>query len=261
MTLATDHSTGGAIIGGSLRKSGLSGGILRYASVGRGNVNISPAEVRDLQANGIPIGIVCEHESDWILRAGVAARVNGSRQITRACGLPDGVIYLAADLDITEGGPTRPGSAGDRNMQRALTSIEQAAGVVGKDNVGFYGSFFGIAWLVNRAPWLRWYWQTEAWSMRQRHSHACLFQRAQSAHVHGVSVDIDEIWKAAWGARGQKILPPHPKPAPAPHPAPPPAPVRHASGHFRATLDYDHGRNHVELTPVQGEGVEWGDVP
>ena len=218
MSLAGDHSTSGAIIGGSLRQAGFVG-IVRYACEGRGDVNITPSEVKDLQANGIQIGIVCEHEADWLLRPGVGGRVAGSREITRACGLPDGVTFLAADFDVTNGGPTAPGSRGDHNMQAVAVALTEAAGVLGRKNVGFYGSKFAIDWLLAHGWGDILFWQTEAWSMGQRSPHACLFQRAASTSVHGVAVDIDEVWKPSWGQRVAA-------PAPAPElPKPPGLPL------------------------------------
>ena len=213
-TFVADHSTAGAIIGGSLKKAGFTG-VVRYAAAGRGNVNITPAEVKDLHANGLSVGVVLEHEANWLLNTpSVAARVAGSRDICRACGLPDGVIYLAADFDITNGGPTAPGSPGDKNMRTALASLAAAGRVIGFQNVGFYGSKFAVDWLLKNATWVKYFWQTEAWSHGELSPAAQLFQRAQSTNVAGVSVDIDVQLKPDWGQR-------HPQAQPAKPPAPP----------------------------------------
>ena len=214
--LVGDHSTGGAIIGGALRQAGFSG-IIRYACEGRGDVNITPAEVRDIYNNGLELGIVLEHEANWLLRTdSIAARVNGSRAITRECNVPDGVLYLAADFDATNGGPTAPGSTGDQNMHTIAQSFKIAASIIGEENVGWYGSTFGIDWLLANLPWVRWFWQTEAWSRGIVHPKAHLFQRANSVSVNNVDIDLDPVLEAGvregWGARGAAIPTPPPPP-------------------------------------------------
>lgn len=223
--LACDHSTGGVIIGGSLQRAGFGGGVIRYCCGGRGDVNITPAEVQDLKTNRVPLGLVLEHEADWLLRSGVRQRVEASVEIARACNVPDGVLYMAADWDCTNGGPTSPGSPGDNNMKAIAAALNTAADVIGQRNVGFYGSYFGIDWLTKNLSWLRWFWQTEAWSMRMRHPAACLFQRAQYATVAGVQLDVDEIWQSSWGQRTSAPTPPSP-----PHPEPPEDTVSIAMG-------------------------------
>jgi hypothetical protein len=211
-TLAGDHSTAGAIIGAALKQAGMGAGLIRYACGGRSDVNITAAEVADLRAHGVSVGIVLEHQADWLLSMdSVPSRVLASREVTRSVGLPDGVTYMAADWDCTNGGPVVPGGLGERNLRSILTSLQRAATVIGPDNVGFYGSKFAIDWLLIHAPWLRWYWQTEAWSQGERSQHACLYQRAQSVSVAGVVVDVDEVWKPQWGQRA------HPQPKPIDH--------------------------------------------
>lgn len=207
----TDHSTGGARIGGTLRAQGFHG-IVRYAAEGRSDVNISRAEADDLKANGIPIGVVCEHSAQFLL-GGFAVgvqRARGAESVARAAGLGSGVMYFAADWDCTNGGPTFPGSPGDQNMHEILNTLSGAASVIGRDNVGFYGSYFAIDWLVHNAPWIKWYWCTEAWSKGLVHPRANLYQRATSTNVAGVDCDIDVILTANWGQRTGKPVPPKP---------------------------------------------------
>jgi hypothetical protein len=210
--LVADHSTAGAIIGGSLRQAGFQGAV-RYAAAGRGNVNITAAEYHDLQANGISVAIVCEHEAEWLIAPGITQRVKDSIAVARAAGIPDGVTYLACDFDVTNGGPTAPGSKGERQMQAVRASIVAALPL---GEIGFYGSYYAIDWLENHGIHLPYYWQTAAWSHGQLHPKACLFQRAQSQHVAGVDVDINDILKPDWGARQKLPPPPTPKPTPKP---------------------------------------------
>lgn len=189
--LVCDHSTAGAIIGGTLRRDGYQG-VVRYAAAGRGNVNITPAEIADLKANGVPVAIVVEHEADWLLHtASVAGRIVGARDITRACKLPDGVLYLACDFD----------AQGDATMQQIEASLNAAAAVVGRENVGFYGGYFAIEWLVQHGWKDINYWQTAAWSQGLLHTYAKLYQRASTATVAGVQVDVDVVLHPDWGQR------------------------------------------------------------
>lgn len=254
MTHAADHSTSGAIIGGSLHKDGYVG-VIRYAAEGRANVNITPSEARDLKRNGIAIGIVLEHEANWLLHtASVAGRVSGSREICRACGLPDGVIYMAADFDVTNGGPTAPGSPGDQNMHTVLASLLEAAAVIGDANVGFYGSKFAIDWLQRHAPWIKFYWQTEAWSHGQFNPTACLFQRAASAIVGGVQVDIDDVLKPSWGQRVQPVKP-KPRPIPKVHPKIAAAAIAGAIVTGLQALLHAHGVGSWHPTPAESSAI------
>lgn len=266
MALAGDHSTAGVIIGGSLRRAGMTD-VIRYACAGRGDVNITPHEVADLKANGVGLGLVVEHEADWLLRRGVADRIKGSVQIADACGVPRGVLYHAADFDVTNGGFTSPGSRGDRQMAGVARALEAAAGVIGEANVGFYGSFYAILWLRQHLPWVRKFWQTEAWSHMgraralNRHPDAQLFQRATSINVHGVSVDVDEIWHPDYGNRFAV----HHDPVPSPKPKPAPAPeVAEPEGVWRATVElymddkHGHKRGDWEIQPIEGKDVKMG---
>ena len=194
-----DHSTGGVIIGGALKRVGYRG-VLRYACAGRGDVNITPDEVRDLQANGLEIGIVVEFAADWLLGGSAAGRdgASGSRAICRACGLKDGVIYLAGDSDFTGMAPAGPTNA---SMLAIREACKGAADTVGAENVGFYGSYYAVEWLAEHAPWIKWFWQTEAWSRGKVSEHAQILQRARYDVVAGVQLDPDARLAANWGQR------------------------------------------------------------
>ena len=203
MSLIADHSTAGAIIGGTLKRDGFVGAI-RYAAQGRADVNITPAEYRDLKANGLEVGIVVEHEATWLLRGPLAVSqlIAGARSVWREAGIPDGITWLACDFDATKGGPTRPGSPGDHNMHQIAASLHGAATLIGHENVGFYGSAYAIDWLTAHEPWVQWYWDTAAWSGgRPPHPRAQLYQRAQQQNVAGVQVDIDDRLSPQWGQR------------------------------------------------------------
>lgn len=202
MTRACDHSTGNARIGAQLKLAGYDG-ILRYAAYGRTDVNITPGEVSNLIDNGIEIGIVNEHEAAYLLggyNVGHRCAIE-TRDITRQCGLPDGVIYFAGDSESLQASQT--------NMEVVRQAMMGAAAVVGNSNVGFYGSYYVIDYLVHYAPWIEWYWQTVAWSSGNVHPHAQILQLAEAATIGGVSIDIDEIRAANWGQRTAHPTPVH----------------------------------------------------
>lgn len=214
-----DHSTGGAIIGAALKAAGVQG-IVRYAAAGRTNVNITKAEVDDLMKHDIAIGIVNEHAANYLLGGKPVGRQRASeaQAIATSAGLPEGVVFMAADFDVTIGGPTFPGSQGEKNMQLVAEALVGAGETIGQDNVGFYGSYFAIEYLTHHLPWLKYYWQTLAWSMGLLHPARDLYQYASARTINGVSCDNDDLVSKDWGQRTKR----------------PPQPT--AAGHFNADV-------------------------
>lgn len=206
-----DHSTSNVKIGAGLHAAGI-GGVIRYASAGRGNVNITPSEVDDLKSHGISIGIVNEHAAAYLLGGEAVGkqRAHEAQQIARACNLEDGVVYMAGDFDATLGGYTHPGSAGERNMEKIHAALNGAADSIGPDCVGFYGSYFAIDWLAHHAPWIKYYWQTSAWSMKLLHPTADIYQgnvisrQPSNLSVGGVSLDGNTAFSTDWGQRTKR---------------------------------------------------------
>jgi Rv2525c-like, glycoside hydrolase-like domain len=201
---AVDHSTGNARIGAALKAAGCTG-VFRYAAAGRGDVNITAGEIADLEAHGIDIAIVNEHEAGYLLGGYPIGyeRALEARAICRACGLPDGVIYFAGDSESLQASSHNLGLVGD--------AMRGAGDAIGRGNVGFYGSAFVIDYLVARYPWIRYFWQTSAWSSGRRHPAACAYQEPRQQLIGGVQCDLDELMAADWGQRG--YIPPLP-PAP-----------------------------------------------
>src|SRR5512142_946191 len=192
---AADHSTAHARIGAALKAAGY-GGIFRYAAAGRASVNITQEEIEDLRAHGIQIAIVNEHGAGYLLGGYSTGhqRAIETRQITRACGLQDGVIYLAGDSEELQ--------ASTRNMSLVGDALRGAGDAIGRDNVGLYGSYYLIDYIARHYPWVRHFWQTAAWSRGLRHPRACAYQQARQVTIGGVQCDINEILAADWGQRG-----------------------------------------------------------
>jgi Rv2525c-like, glycoside hydrolase-like domain len=192
---AVDHSTTGARIGAALKSAGV-GGVFRYAGLGRTDVNITAGEVADLRAHNIAIAIVNEHSAGYLLggyQAGYDA-AKGARDVCRAAGLPDGVIYMAGDSEQLQ-------DAG--NIPRVGDALRGAGDAIGRSNTGLYGSYYLIEGVKNRCSWIRYWWQTAAWSGGHRHPLACAYQEPRQALYGGVQCDLNEILAEDWGQRGR----------------------------------------------------------
>lgn len=249
MSTVIDHSTAGVTLGASLKARGISG-VVRYAAAGRGNVNITPHEIDDLRHHGLAIGIVNEHEAKYLLggRDVGKQRAHEAQQIAVTCGLPEGVVYMAADDDLTLGGPTYPGSQGDRNMQKVGAALEGAGESIGRNHVGFYGGYFTIDWVVHHLPWIKCIWQTPGWSNRLIHPTSDLYQGSQKSRqpifttINGVQCDLNEVRSNDWGQRTNR-------PQPNPNPA----------GHFNADLSLLANNGNWDLKGTPSNDVHFGE--
>jgi zinc D-Ala-D-Ala carboxypeptidase len=191
--------------GGATLKSAGCVGVVRYAGALNPAFNITRAEADDLHAHGLPIAIVCEQRTGDILKGRETGRQMAQAALddTRAAGLPDGVVYAAVDIDATLGGPTTPGSAGDLQMVKVHETLLGFADVLGWANVGVYGSYYVIDWLISKAVPVAAYWQTAAWSRGLQHPKAVLYQHAGPAPVAGC--DINSVlgdWKPRTATQG-----------------------------------------------------------
>jgi Rv2525c-like, glycoside hydrolase-like domain len=229
-----DHSNGGAIIGAQLQAAGYKG-VFRYAAAGRGNVNITAREVADLKAHGIAIAIVNEHSAAYLLGGYATGRDTAlaARDVCRAAGLADGVIYMGGDSELLQMSGT--------NLALVASAMDGAAVALGQQNAGYYGSAVVIDYLVRHRPWIRYYWQTVAWSGGWLHPRANALQRASTAYAGGVQLDIDDLLTADWGQRGG---------------APPPPPTVPEATMHTTVLD---NVGHLVVIKARGDGTGWFD--
>src|SRR3954466_15073463 len=145
--------------GAALKAAGVIG-VVRYAGALTSAFNLSRDEVADLTAHGIPVGVVCEQHVDDVLggRAKGAAMAKAAVAACQAAGLPEGLVYVAGGSALPLGGPTSPGSPGDKQMKRVADTITGFADVLGWSRVGFYGSHFAIDWLITHELQIAAYW-------------------------------------------------------------------------------------------------------
>src|SRR4051812_12867016 len=116
MGWVADYS--GARPGGAALKAAGCTGVVRYAGALTESFNITAGEVADLRAHGLPIAVVSEQRTGSILEGRDAGRrmAQAAEHDAQLAELPDGLVYAAVDIDATLGGPTTPGSPGDRQM-------------------------------------------------------------------------------------------------------------------------------------------------
>lgn len=193
-----DHCVGGARIGALLKAAGYVG-VIRYAAAGRSDVNVTRAEVDDLRAHGIGLAIVNEHAAGYLLGGYTVGhdRALGARQVCRDAGLDDGVIFMAGDSETLQ--------ASTQNQALVADALRGAGDAIGRENVGFYGSYYMIQYLLRSSPWIQYWWQCAAWSgglkddgsgrPRLIHPAACALQRAVTEYVGGVELDPDDLLK------------------------------------------------------------------
>lgn len=186
--------------GGALLRANGYGGVMRYAAEGRDDVNITAPEYADYTDHGVLVGIVCEFEADFMLRRNGVTCANGVMDVCRAAALPVGVTYYAGDFDATLGGYTFPGSPGDANVTQIAAFLNDAASIQTEELVGVYGSYFLCYALAQKLPWLKWFWQTEAWSQGMNYGPRVLFQYADKPSGV-IGVDLDATSSTFWGQR------------------------------------------------------------
>lgn len=179
MTAVLDYSAARPDLA-AVRRLGYEG-VIRYGcrTYRPDNVTLTADEYRTIVAAGLAIGIVIEFSADWLqegYRTGYQVAL-ASRAEERAMGMPDGVTYLAADYDITLGGPpASPAAVG--NCQRALDTMHGCADAWGGwQYVGGYGSRFFCEWLAANSP-ITELWSTDAWSNYIPAKGAALMQHA-----------------------------------------------------------------------------------
>jgi hypothetical protein len=172
--------------------------VVRYVSRPGAAKNITTAEARHWQENGIDVAVVFETTAGRALSGTAAGSVDAASardQVVAAGGPADGgVIYFAVDVDTT--------TAGQRDIVAGY--LRGAAGVLGWDQVGVYGEYEVVDHVSAHTP-CRWYWQTYAWSGgKGPHPRAQLYQYRNGQLLGGVEVDFDQALADDFGQWGKE---------------------------------------------------------
>jgi hypothetical protein len=172
------------------------GGVIRYLRK-EGSSRVQPItrdELADMRAHGLAVALVYQAISTSRILEGRRAGEHDARWAqARAAelGLPDAVIYFAADRDIVGG-----------QMASVLAYLDGAAAVIGRDRAGVYGEADVIdAAVPDHAAYG---WQTAAWSRARRSTKAHLFQRIGQPTVGGITVDVNDVLAPDWGQIDQE---------------------------------------------------------
>lgn len=160
--------------------------VMRYVDYpGAGAKGLQRAEVDELHANGLAVGIVWETEANRVL-AGYGAGVadaQASLAALHALGAPDSmVVYFAVDFD-----------AQPLHYPFIDDYFRGCVSVMGILRVGVYGSF-AIVEHCHEVGTAAWFWQTYAWSSGQKSSWRHVYQFSNGETLNGASVDYNEAY-------------------------------------------------------------------
>jgi hypothetical protein len=164
---------------------------IRYVPYdGDGGKGLGLAEVADLRAHGLSIGLVWETTAGRAL-AGYAAGVNDAQYTLGAIAkfnfgssIP---IYFAVDFDATAS-----------QLLTIDSYLRGAATVLGSGRVGVYGSY-NVVSHCRQYGTARYLWQTYAWSYGALLSSAHLYQYQNTVYIGGQEVDLTRALQADYG--------------------------------------------------------------
>lgn len=160
----------------------------RYLAIPPNGKIITRAEADGLAKAGLWIVVAWEQSG-----TGATSPEDAARQVlsqAEALGIPHGrPIYAAADFDV------QSGDYG--HVKDWITRFHKALG--GKyDGRALYGSYYLIKTGLDQG-WLKWGWQTYAWSGNNRDPRAQLYQYSNGHVVAGCDVDYDRAYTADYG--------------------------------------------------------------
>ncbi len=167
--------------------------VLRYVPYpGDGGKGLDAAELADLRANGLAVGLVFESTAERHLggfNAGVADAWQCNRSILDL-NFPDRLpVYFAVDFDA-------------QPSHWPLIDAYQAGAisVLGLPRVGIYGSY-SVVEHAHEANTAAWYWQCRAWSGTpvQMSPWRHLYQTYPGGQINGGDVDFNEAFGADQG--------------------------------------------------------------
>jgi hypothetical protein len=170
----------------ALKKAGVKYA-LRYISHDAGK-DLTVAEKRALHARGIQVGLVFESTSNRALGGESAGRTDARFAKSRctSLGLNDIPVFFACDWDAT-----------DAQKPTIAAYLRGAAGVLGRQRVGVYGSYYVVKHMVDHDV-CDYFWQTYAWSGGHVSEQAHVLQYSNAHSIGGLSLDYNKARSLAW---------------------------------------------------------------
>jgi hypothetical protein len=162
---------------------------VRYVGPGSASKHLTAAEVRALAAAGIDVVANAEGAAGAFKTAAVGKSwATSAWNAARALGMPvNRPIYFSVDWDADSG-----------DWAGIDAALRAAAGVIGGDLVGVYGSYDVIAHCVS-AKTAKWFWQTYAWSGGRQHPRANLYQYKNGVTIGGGDLDLTRALTVDYG--------------------------------------------------------------
>ncbi|QUQ66046.1 glycoside hydrolase domain-containing protein [Kutzneria sp. CA-103260] len=185
--------------------------VLRYLDNGLGeHVFLSAAEVADLRAAGVAIGLVFEKKlrppapdrSTLGRSAGIADAQAAIAQVN-ACGLAGWPIYMCIDFDIPDYAPNS--SDPMAKLGPCGQYLAGAASVLGHARMGVYGGFYAVSRALD-AGLATYGWQSIAWSGGQVDPRINVLQRNDLVvTIDGTECDVDEAHQSDFGQQDRPV--------------------------------------------------------
>lgn len=180
MTLEGVDYSSGRLSSQTLRDNGLAF-VCRYVSNPGNGKNLTQPEIADWAAHGIGIVVVFEQGQRNALegagRGAADARLAQSQLDTLR--IPGAPMYFAVDFE-----------ASSSQMATVAEYLRAAAGIVGLDRAGVYGSYSVVRNALDQGL-VRYAWQTYAWSHGHLDERAHIYQYHNDVRISGVEVDRD----------------------------------------------------------------------
>ena len=148
------------------------------------------AELADLRANGLGVGLVFESTANRALEGftvGIADALTCLHAV-KALGFPDSrPIYFAVDFDAQPG-----------QYSVIDAYLQGAASVMGFSRIGVYGSYNVVKHCADYGT-ARWFWQAKAWSGGHHFEGRHLYQSEFGQFINGGEVDFNVAYAADFG--------------------------------------------------------------
>lgn len=181
------------------------GFVARYLDNGlRGRVNVTTAELANMQRHGVAVVFVWESAATRAAAgrdAGVADARAADAAATTA-GAPGAVIYFAVDYDIPDAAPASTDPRAKLGTVAAY--FDGVTSVLGVRRTGVYGGYWAVSRILD-AGLATYAWQTAAWSGSNVDTRIHLYQRIGTVTVDGVACDVNEARRVYFGQYGVAV--------------------------------------------------------